>query len=307
MQRKHDEDRSYQDYKTTLWNVFNNKCNERGDEYIAARYFLDHVKARVDMHVKIHALFAVKVDILKLYETKEQLIRKILFDLSKKEDGFGRYLDYIHNPKHLAAMWLFQTAMERLNSWSNGRKEITHTIDTLISERVGQIVHCLVATKEASKALECDKMTMIEWRDLFCEHAKDTIGAIPAHYPIEKAQISFEKSGDKTFVINDINHFESLIADGMHGTMHYSATLPQFPALWERLNAEQARQSLTPNGDSELKDIIDQIAIDYRVRQAARQAVCDTSITINPSTVQASTSTQKRETTSRRWKKCTIL
>ena len=448
MQRKHDEDRSYQEYKTTLWNVFNNKCNERGDEYIAAQYFLDHVKARVDMHVKMCALFAVKLDILKLYQTKEQLIRNILFDLSKKEDEFGRYLDYIHNPKHLAALWLLQTTMQRLNSWSNGRREISRKIADLISERVGEIGECLVSTKEASKHLEIEKMTMIEWRDLFCEHAREALGAIPAHYPIEKAQKSFEKSGDKTFVINDIKYFENLIVNGVHDiernlkqeynmadrnvpadiglnsvviqgiidsrwgcsevcpfckepcinseeghkgrhkcmqhrpigiggftgesedlvlytcgyaisnasclyslpgsgtectrvkykdypklhpnwdippdpTMsdlsiywiwfmtaykeklseHYTATFPQIPALWERLNAEQARQSLTPNGDAELQDIIDQISIDYMVRK--KPAICAAPSTVDPATTQASTAI--KSTPSRKWRMCTIV
>ena len=59
---------------------------------------------------------------------------------------------------------------------------------------------------------EGQKMSMIEWRDLFCAHAKDEIGAARDHYPIEQAQESFD---NKTLMISDLDNFETLVTNGL--------------------------------------------------------------------------------------------
>ena len=86
MQTQYEADHSYRGYKETLWHLFLCKCEERSDEAIAAGFFRNKLKERIEMHVNTNTCSELKLYASKQLKTKKEFIKTILLDLSAKND-----------------------------------------------------------------------------------------------------------------------------------------------------------------------------------------------------------------------------
>ena len=209
MQRRYEADHSYRGYKETMWNLFLSKCEERSDEATAAGFFRDKLKERIKMHVTGNTFRELRVAVLKDLKAKKEFLKSVLLRLSQN-GNFDEYIKYIRNPQAFAADCYYDKYMANPTT-DEGQTYIWEIAGEILTERCNKVKECLASTKDAVSTSEGKKMSMIQWRNMFCVFAKSVIGAAREHYPIEQAQ----ESVDKKLMISDLDNFESLVANGL--------------------------------------------------------------------------------------------
>ena len=109
LQEHYDEECGYlaklKSYRETLWKLLKNNCDDRSDEIIAADFFCDHLKGKIKQQATDTISKAVKMEIRRMYETKQFLMQTLMADLADKAN-ISDYLAYIRDPEDFAAKWL---------------------------------------------------------------------------------------------------------------------------------------------------------------------------------------------------------
>ena len=193
-------------YRETLWTLFKNNCNDRKDEIIAADFFLGHLKDKIKQQALDAISKKAKMEIRRMYETKQFLMQTLMADLADK-DNFEDYLSYISCPEEFAAKWLERIGNKYFEEGRGTDRKLSMIPDEVTTQICLNIGRCFTSIEHTERSV-----SMVEWINMFCEKSEEAkFAAAPSHYPVEQIQIS----RGRTLHVKDLNHFSQLLQKGL--------------------------------------------------------------------------------------------